>query len=102
MLLPRLTTCQKFEIIQPRWHDRTVLLARHKVGTHNSVVFTNAPTYPGEYYVSGRDVTRSELTTNGTIQCFAVPLDYLEPLEREGIHTPPPIPRSQKQLRLIN
>lgn len=101
MILGRLTTAQRFEIIQPRWRDRVVLIKASRVGTHNSIVFTNAPTYPGEYYVSGRDAHMCKLDSNGKIPCYAVPLDLLEPLEREGDVKPEPIPRSQKQLTLI-
>lgn len=100
MILGRLTTAQRFEILQPRWHDRKVLLACHKVGTHNSIVFIQAPTMPGEYYISGRDAHQCEKVSNGKIWCYAVPLKFLEKLEREGVGLPEPIPRSQKQLKL--
>lgn len=97
MVLPPLTSCQLFEIWQPRWKDRMVLLAAHKVGTHNKIIFTKAPSLPGEYYVSGRDVHQCNQTTNGKIAVYEVPLRFLEPLERaEKIP-----PRSQKQLNLI-
>lgn len=93
MILPRLTVAQKFDIISPRWHDRTVLLAKHRVGTHNLIKFIKAPTLPGEYYVSGRDVHQCDVGTNGKIDVYCVPLKFLEPLERD-------IPRSAKQLEL--
>jgi len=98
MVLPRLTVAQKFDILQPRWHDNKVLLACHKIGTHNSILFTNAPTLPGEFYISGRDATRCDKESNGRIWCYAVPMRFLEPLEREGVEVPPP--RSRKQLRM--
>ena len=95
MSLARDTVCQQFDIWQPRWKDRTVLLAAHKVGTHNLVVFTKAPTLPGEYYISGRDVHMCSKTTNGKIEVYEVPLKFLEPLERED--KPTPYPRSARQ-----
>lgn len=82
MVLSHLTATQKFEIWQPRWKDRKVLLARHKVGTHNAITFTKTPTMPGEYYVSGHDVHMCDIESNGKIDCYAVPVSLLEPLER--------------------
>jgi hypothetical protein len=93
MNLPEGVACQKFEIWQPRWHDRKVLLAAHKVGSHNLVKFTKAPTLEGEYYISGRDVFQCDRENNGKIDCYAVPLKFLEPLERR--------PRSAKQQELF-
>lgn len=94
MQLSKGISCQLIEIWQPRWHDRKVLLARHKVGNHNKIVFTKAPTLTGEYYISGRDVHQCDLETNGKIDCYAVPLSLLEPLETHEI------PRSAKQLTM--
>lgn len=82
MRLDRKTICQKIEIWQPRWHDRKVLIAKHKVGTHNEITFTKAPTYPDHYYLSGNEIQSSPLDTNGKIDCYAVPLSKLEVLER--------------------
>lgn len=82
MILNRLTPVQSLEILQPRWKDRRVLLAKYKVGTHNRVVFTKAPTLAGEFYISGAKASTYPLETNGKLMCFAVPLDELEPLER--------------------
>lgn len=93
MKLPENVACQEFKIFQPRWHDRKVLLAAHKVGTHNLVEFTQAPTLEGKYYISGHDIHMCKLGNNGTIACYEVPLHYLEPLERT--------PRSAKQLKLL-
>lgn len=82
MKLSRLTPCQQIEIWQPRWKDRTVLIAKHKVGTHNEITFTKAPTYPHKYYLSGKTIQSSPLDTNGKIDVYAVPLKELEVLER--------------------
>ena len=82
MILDRLTPCNYFEIWTPRWHDRKVLLAAHKVGTHNKIKFTKAKSLGEEpYYISGAKVKKCKKETNGTIMCYAVPLDDLEPLE---------------------
>lgn len=83
MILSRNTPCQVFDIWQPRWKDRKVLLANYKVGQHNMIKFSKTPSMPGEYYVSGDTAKKYPLETNGTISCYAVPMDELEPLERQ-------------------
>lgn len=83
MLLSRTTPVQNIEIWQPRWKDRVVLIAKHKVGRHNQIVFTKAPSLSGKFYVSGETATKCPIETNGTIACYAVPLSELEPLERK-------------------
>lgn len=83
MILSRMTSTQNFTIKQPRWRDRVVLLANYKIGTHNSIIFTETKSMPGEYYISGANVTKHPLSSNGRIKCYAVPLDELQPLERE-------------------
>lgn len=82
MKLSRLTACQDIVIWQPRWKDRTVLIAKHKVGTHNKITFTKAPTYSDEYYASGEDIRNCPLTNNGKLDCYVYPLGKLEVLER--------------------
>lgn len=83
MKLSKDTPCQTFTIWQPRWRDKKVLLAAFKVGTHNLITFTKAPTYPDTYYVSGEKVRACTKGNNGKIPTYEVPLDYLELLERE-------------------
>lgn len=82
MQLSRLTPCQDIVIWQPRWRDKRVLVAAHNVGTHNQITFTKAPTYPDTYYASGDVIRDCPLDTNGKINCYAVPIDRLEILER--------------------
>ena len=83
MTISRLTPCQYFEIFNPRYRDKTVLLACHKVGQHNEIKFIKAKHLKeGSYYVSGDVARNSPQDTNGTISVYAVPLDKLEPLER--------------------
>ena len=66
MVLSRLTPCQKIEIWQPRLKDRTVLIAKYKVGAHNEIVFTKTKSMP-----------------NSKIECYSVPINKLELLESE-------------------
>jgi hypothetical protein len=82
MTLSRFTTVNEIPIWQPRWKDRKVLVAKFKVGTHNSIIFTQAPTLKGNWYMSGENIRKYPLDSNGKIPCYAVPLEDLEPLER--------------------
>lgn len=70
-----------FNIWEPRWHDRSVLLARNRVGENNWVRFTKTPSMMGVYYVSGEDVRSCTSDSNGRIPCYAVPLDKLTRIE---------------------
>jgi hypothetical protein len=85
--LSRLTVCNQFEILNPRWHDRQVLLADYKISTHNAITFPKANSMPGEYYISGISAkkypTQPMKTKNGAIMTMrVVSIDALEPLER--------------------
>ena len=86
MILSRTTPAQLFKIWAPRWKDRVVLLDAKHVGTHNEIVFIKAKTesLQGSFYISGRDVHMCQMDTNGKMNCYAVPLDILEPLERKS------------------
>ena len=80
--LPKFTQFHYFDIWSPRWHDRRVLLAAHRVGTHNKIVFTKAPSMGDEpYYISGKEVKKYPKETNGRIDCYAVPVSAIQPLE---------------------
>jgi hypothetical protein len=83
MKLNRLTPCQRIEIWQPRWKDRTVMIATYKVGTHNEICFTKTKSLPDSYYISGAEIRNYPIESNGKVQCYCVPLDKLELLERE-------------------
>lgn len=84
MTLQRFTTVNKFEIWAPKYSTGTVLLAKHKVGTHNEIVFTKAPSMGTEpYYVSGEQIRKSPIINNGKIDCYSVKVSDLQPLERE-------------------
>lgn len=66
----------KFFIRQPRWHDRVVLLAKHKVSAYNRIYF-DAPSLPGEFWIGESTIRQSPLESNGVIQCYAVRLSDL-------------------------
>lgn len=69
------------EIWSPRYHDQRVLLAAHKVGEHNKITFTKAPSMGTDpYYISGKNVKKFKKETNGAIAVYSVPLAELEPL----------------------
>lgn len=78
------TPAQLIEIKQPRWHDRTILIAKYKVGTNNiidMVGIKEGNAYSGKFYLSGATITKYPLDTNGKIECYAVPLDELQVYE---------------------
>lgn len=78
-----------FEIFAPRYRDKTVLLAVHKVGQDNKIVFTQAASLGTDpYYISGARAKKFKKETNGKIDCYAVPVSELEPLEfdEKSIH----------------
>ena len=82
MMLSRYTQFAYFGIFAPRYNDKTVLLAKHKIAEHNKIVFLNAPSMGKEpYYVSGKTAKQGQKTSNGSIPCMAVKLSELQPLE---------------------
>lgn len=87
MLLSKWTQFHVFTIWTPRYRDKVVLLAKRKVGEHNKVIFSGDPktgyNMMGEapYYVSGSVVKKCKLENNGSIDCYAVPIDKLEHLQ---------------------
>ena len=72
-----------FEIWEPRWHDRVVLVNKMRVTNHNVIVFTRAPSLPGVYYFPKDVAIRSPLDSNGKIACYAIDLDLLEEVDYE-------------------
>jgi hypothetical protein len=60
-----------------------VLIACHKVGVNNEIVFTKAPTLPGVYTIKGSEVEQCPKESNGVINCYAVPLDKLRRSDEE-------------------
>lgn len=71
-----------FEIYQPRWHDKKVLLKASKVKDAKTVwlkiKFTKAPTLEGDWVISKAKAKSFPLESNGTIPCYAVPLSELK------------------------
>lgn len=76
MKLSKSIITHQIKILEPRWHDRVVLVAKHKVGTHNILKF-KAKQYPDEYYLSAETCRKYPLDSNGVIPCYAVSLDEL-------------------------
>jgi hypothetical protein len=67
------------EIWQPRWHDRKVLIATFKVDPgDNVVIFTKTKSLPGRFHISAEKIRQCPVESNGRIDCYAVPLSYLE------------------------
>ena len=69
------------EIYAPRWHDRTVLVAKHKVfaGVPRHIIkFTKAPTLKDKYMIDTAKLVKYPVITNGVIDCYAVPLADFE------------------------
>lgn len=84
MILGRLVPANKIEIWSPRYKDRTILIAKHKVSHHNEIVFTKAKHLMDRtWYLSGETIRKHPIDTNGKIDVYAVSIDSLEPLERE-------------------
>lgn len=82
MMLDRLTQFKYFEIWEPKYSTKRVLLKASKVGVHNKIVFTKAPSMGTDpYYVSGRTVKKYPKVYNSSIWCYNVPLEELTPLE---------------------
>jgi len=81
MFLPRLTPAQNISIISPRYRDKTILIAKYKVGTHNIVTFTKAKSLPDNYYLSGATIQKYPIDSNGKIACYAVSQDELQLFE---------------------
>ena len=80
--LGKYTPCNVIEIWQPRWKDRMILIAKHKVGLHNEIRFTKTKSLPNTYYLSSEAIRGCENDTNGKIPCYAVPMNELKVLER--------------------
>lgn len=72
-----MSTPNIIKIWQPRWHDRVVLIAKNKVQSQNTIVFTKTPSLRGEYPIDRATIEKYPLTSNGKIPCYAVPLDRL-------------------------
>lgn len=71
----------RYVILEPRYHDKTVLLAKMKMpDAPVEVVFTNSKSLGGILFeINGAWVKENcTLGTNGVIPCYVVPLEALE------------------------
>jgi hypothetical protein len=69
-------------IWEPRWHDRTVLVADRRLLEHNEIVISHKD-FPAPLYISGKQAKEFPLEqmktkTGGTIAVRAIPLAELE------------------------
>lgn len=74
------------EVWDARWHDKRVLIPDYKVKEHNIIRFTKSPTLSSDdlHYLSGKTIRKYKKETNGTVNCYCIPLDELQdfiPLE---------------------
>lgn len=77
---------QLIEIWQPRYKDRTALIAKYKVGNENLIRFTKAKHLKGmSFVVSGQDIQKHPLEDNGKVPCYAVPMDTILDNRREDL-----------------
>lgn len=67
------------DVIEPRYHDRKVLVAKYKVykGRMNRINILKGA-YKGKYRMSGIAITSYPIESNSVIPCYAVPLEKLE------------------------
>jgi len=66
------------KIWSPRWHDRKALIAKYKVKDNNEIIFTKAKSLEGRVFkISGEEIRRYPLESNGKIPCYAVPMEKL-------------------------
>lgn len=66
----------------PRWHDRTVLIADHRILAHNEIIIEHKD-FPEPFYLSGEYAKSFPLEdmrtkSGGVISVRAVPLNQLK------------------------
>lgn len=66
------------DIIEPRWHDRTVLVAKYKVKRGRNLIKIMGGAAKGVYETSQIALASYPVESNGVIACYAIPLDKLE------------------------
>jgi len=89
MILGKFTPCSKIEIRSPRWKERTIGIAKFRVGVHNEIeILSTRPDgtrhYPDKYYISGESVRAcpTQVLKPSGVVLYLVPINSLEPLER--------------------
>lgn len=73
----------------PRYHDKKVLIGVYQLSKKNPdyiIRFTDikkdgTKQYPQDRYISGKVIKQHKKESNGTIDCYAVPMDKLEIIE---------------------
>lgn len=91
VILDKLDPVTKFEIWEPRYHDKRVLLHLQRVKhaqPHIKVVFTKAKAtqYEGEWYISKKDAMKYKKEDNGVAGMYCVPFDKFRPLIVKDTH----------------
>jgi hypothetical protein len=85
MQLQRFDQIAHFQVWNPRWHDKKVLIACYKIDNakteHIKVTFPKSHAMSGDWYIARSKVKRCKKESNGTIMCYVVALGKLEPLE---------------------
>lgn len=70
-----MSMARPIEIWQPRWKDRSVLIATYKVSDgKNYVRFTKTPSLQGIFSCDGKKIKSCPIQKNGKIDVYAVPL----------------------------
>jgi hypothetical protein len=69
------------EILEPRWHDRVVLVADHKIAVDNEVIIHHH-NYPHPIYMNGFwakqfPLEDLKIKSGGKMKVRAIPLDEL-------------------------
>ena len=67
------------KIWAPRWHDRVVLIGKHRVRSGvNKIMFTKVKSLKGKIFaMTGESIRSYPVESNGKIACYAVDLDVL-------------------------
>lgn len=90
LTLSKTTPAQTFRIRMPRWKQRAVGLAKHRIGLHNQIEILATDKegnryYPDTYYISREQALNPEYerqNING-LELILIPIKDLELLERE-------------------
>lgn len=78
--MDKFTQFNKIEIWHPKYSNNRVLIHPKKVGKHNKIVFTRAESLPDTYYLPEKTIRKYGKESNGSVDCYSVPLDELKKL----------------------
>lgn len=78
--LDKFTPMSTFDIWEPRWRDRRVLLAKRRIKDHNKVIISQEKAdgtryFPEPLYISGKDAKKYKVESNGVIDVYSIPLE---------------------------